>query len=410
MTYLFHDFDGHSVQEAHRQKLKEEISNLSEDQLRGTSLDEWIKFFEDKYGLDVPVIDRENVYIDIRDTKLDARKFRERIHFMDGNRAVMVDGNQVVVHIPYTGDKDLFRCSGNRVYHNSVNAQITATEVLITQEHIEQDAEKINSQAEKDISFIEGFLSEMRNLFGEFNRSIRGMVEERLSQRLEKFRKDEEMKSKLKFPIRQRDGASTTFKVPEIRRKVAVTRPVPKAGPQTKPEPVLEDVEYNHILKIMQNMAVVMEKSPHAFQSMGEEDLRQHFLVQLNGQYEGTATGETFNYEGKTDILIKYEGKTIFIAECKYWTGPKTVSDTIDQILGYTSWRDTKTAILLFNKNKSLSGVLSQIPELVGKHSQFEKQVPAEIAGETEFRFIFKNKDDDQRKLNLTVLVFDVPR
>ena len=27
---------------------------------------------------------------------------------------------------------------------------------------------------------------------------------------------------------------------------------------------------------------------------MKEEDLRQHFLVQLNGQYDGEATGETF--------------------------------------------------------------------------------------------------------------------
>jgi hypothetical protein len=28
-----------------------------------------------------------------------------------------------------------------------------------------------------------------------------------------------------------------------------------------------------------------------------------HFLVQLNGQYEGQATGETFNFEGKTDMI-----------------------------------------------------------------------------------------------------------
>jgi hypothetical protein len=31
----------------------------------------------------------------------------------------------------------------------------------------------------------------------------------------------------------------------------------------------------------------VMERSPSAFASMGEEDIRQHFLVQLNGQFEG---------------------------------------------------------------------------------------------------------------------------
>ena len=92
----------------------------------------------------------------------------------------------------------------------------------------------------------------------------------------------------------------------------------------------------------MNNMVAVMERSPKAFRDMKEEDLRQHFLVQLNGQYEGQASGETFNFEGKTDILIRHEGKNIFIAECKFWRGPSTVADTLDQLLSYLSWRDTK--------------------------------------------------------------------
>jgi hypothetical protein len=37
-------------------------------------------------------------------------------------------------------------------------------------------------------------------------------------------------------------------------------------------------------------MVGVMERSPHAFKDMGEEDLRSQFLVQLNGHYEGQAT------------------------------------------------------------------------------------------------------------------------
>ena len=43
------------------------------------------------------------------------------------------------------------------------------------------------------------------------------------------------------------------------------------------------------------------------------------FWFELNGHYEGGASGETFNYEGKTDILIRVQGKNIFIAECEYW-------------------------------------------------------------------------------------------
>ena len=38
---------------------------------------------------------------------------------------------------------------------------------------------------------------------------------------------------------------------------------------------------------------------------------------------EGQATGETFNAAGKTDILLRIDGKNVFIGECKFWKGPK---------------------------------------------------------------------------------------
>ena len=63
------------------------------------------------------------------------------------------------------------------------------------------------------------------------------------------------------------------------------------------------------------------------------------------------ATGETFNYGGKTDILIRYQGNNIFIGECKFWKGPKSYLETIDQILRYVTWRDTKVAIFVFCKD-----------------------------------------------------------
>ena len=99
---------------------------------------------------------------------------------------------------------------------------------------------------------------------------------------------------------------------------------------------------YEQALKIIQDMALVMERSPEAFKSMGEEALRQHFLVQLNGQFEGKATAETFNMEGKTDILLREGDRNVFIAECKFWKGPKAFGEAIDQLLGYATWRDGK--------------------------------------------------------------------
>lgn len=77
----------------------------------------------------------------------------------------------------------------------------------------------------------------------------------------------------------------------------------------------------------MQDMTLVMERSPDAFKTMNEEALRQHFLVQLNAQFEGKATGQTFNMAGKTDILLREGERNVFIAECKFWKGPKALSN-----------------------------------------------------------------------------------
>lgn len=408
--YLFHKFDGHSLQEHMKKKLKDAIANLSELQVKGTNLDDWIIYFEQEFKIDVPKLDRDGVSMDVNDEKLDARQFRSRFAFRDENRPIMVDGNVFHLHIPFQGDPELFNCSGNRIMHNSVYADIADGELVLTYEDVDHDVDKINSSMEKDISFIEGFLNELRSYFTEYNNSIKGQVSSHLAQRIEKFKKDDELKSKLKFPLRKREGQVDTYKAPGVRRKVSVSRPTPAQTGNSKPEPVLDEEEYNNILTIIQNMALTMERSPNAFKSIGEEDLRQFFLVALNGHYEGNASGETFNFGGKTDILIKHEGKNIFIAECKYWSGGKTVTDTIDQLLNYVSWRDTKTSIVLFNRNKNLSAVLAQIPDLVSAHSLFEKKLNSALGVETEFRYLFKHREDNERKLFLTILVFDVPQ
>ena len=123
-----------------------------------------------------------------------------------------------------------------------------------------------------------------------------------------------------------------------MRRKLAPKLPPATAG-AFKPEPALEEAEYQHILGIMENMAQVLERSPKAFYNLDEAGLRTHFLVQLNGHYQGQATGETFNFFGKTDILLRSGDRNIFIAECKFWGGPSNLTDTIEQLLGYLSWQ-----------------------------------------------------------------------
>ena len=172
-------------------------------------------------------------------------------------------------------------------------------------------------------------------------------------------------------PLKKIAGSSfpNSYSTP-IRNKTTSPRPTAHA-PATKPQPFLDEEVFQEVLKTLRDMELVMERSPSAFRDLDEEAIRTHFLVALNGKFEGEATGETFNFHGKTDILLRQGGRNIFIAECKFWTAPKGFTETINHLLGYFTWRDTKAAIIGFVRETAISTVLSKIPGLLRDHPNF---------------------------------------
>jgi hypothetical protein len=308
--------------------------------------------------------------------------------------------------VPFTGDPVTFLYKPSTHNSNPPRAKIVGQELRLRYVRTDHKASAMKSEFDQDLKSIRQFLEWASGDIAHFNRGLRDQVLQRLEALKEIYLKDRGMIAALGVPVRPRAGASLTYAAPVVRKKLFVQKPVVAAG-AFKPEPELSMELYEHILSVIGNMGQVMERSPNSFTTMDEENLRMHFLVQLNGHYEGLAAGETFNYDGKTDILIRYEGRNIFIAECKFWKGAEKFAETIDQLLSYTPWRDTKTAILMFNRNKNLSSVLAQIPALLKSHPNFKRAV--DYKSETGFRCVLHHRDDKGRELTLTVLFFDVP-
>ena len=268
------------------------------------------------------------------------------------------------------------------------------------------NADGVRADIDRTVSEIQSHLSTLRGNTAGLRTQLPSQARSAIESRRQKLLADRNLVGGLGFKMKERPGTQQTFTAPEVRKKIAPALPSATSAPY-KPEPTLSSADYEHILGVLQNMVQVMERSPSSFVTMDEESIRSHFLVQLNGHYEGQATGETFNYEGKTDILVRSEGRNIFIAECKFWAGPKMLTDTIDQLLGYTSWRDTKVAVIVFNRNKDFSRVLTAISESAKTHAYFKRELPGST--DTVFRYCFAHKDDKNRELFLSILAFDVP-
>lgn len=94
-----------------------------------------------------------------------------------------------------------------------------------------------------------------------------------------------------------------------------------------------------------------------------------------------------------------------FIAECMIWNGPKALLAKLDQLLGYASWRDTKTAIVIFSRQKDFTAVLQKIAPTIKEHPNTIAEL--EVDGETRFRFTLRHRDDPERVFTLTVLAYN---
>lgn len=214
------------------------------------------------------------------------------------------------------------------------------------------------------------------------------------------------MVSALGLPMKRRPEVADTFSVPVTRKKRPVVLPAtPKES--FKPEPAILDEEYDYILEVVECLSQSVERSPSTFVHMGEEQIRDIIIVNLNGHYDGDATGETFNAQGKTDILIRADDRNVFIAECKFWGGPKALLSAIDQLLGYLTWRDTKTALLIFSKNADFTNVLNNISETLPTHPNFKRELKK--VNDTHTRFLFRQKGDPDKDIYLAVLAFNIP-
>jgi hypothetical protein len=404
LLFVTHDLD-HSIRLT-MQNLQKEVEGFDDNRLLNTPPADLRHYLVEKHRITPITVLRDQWYADHQDTPVDVRHDRMR-WIEDRSRPAMVAGERVEVRIPFQGEAELFYTRANTFNMRPPRAVIEKNEIVLRYDTAADQPRDIRALVDQALRDIEQHLNWQRPMIDAHNQGLPALAEQAISQRRERLLAQSQRANALGIPIRRRTDAPKTYALPTLKRKATPTLP-PATTAQFKPEPALAMDLYEHILKVVQDMALVMERSPDAFRAMNEEALRQHFLVQLNGQFEGKATAETFNMAGKTDILLREGDRNVFIAECKFWRGPKAFGEAIDQLLGYATWRDSKTAILMFNRGTETSTVLAGIDTTAKAHTNLRRAIV--WPHESGFQYVFHANGDKNRELILTVLVFHVPQ
>lgn len=395
--YLFSNLDLRAGMEAQRNQIDDEANALDANRVLNTSEEDLVQFFIDKHWIEAPTLRRDEWVADSKEAHATVN---------DYGRTITIPVTRVEIEVPFDGERDLFRARASQFTLSPPRAEIKAHSLLLTFEVRPEAGQDLRPQIDRELNEIEKHLEWVRSDVASHNDALRRIAEQAVRRRRERILATQGIAASLGIPLRERTDAPKTYAAPAIRRKVAPSLPPASSAPYVA-EPAMSSEHYEHVLTVIQNMTQVMERSPREFSNMGEEALRQHYLVQLNGHFEGQATGETFNASGKTDILLRIDGKNVFIAECKFWKGQKVYGETIDQLLGYSSWRDTKTAILIFNRNRDTSKVLEEVTAATEVHPNYKRTVSWNH--ESGYRFVMHHPADKNRELIMTVLVFDIP-
>lgn len=331
---------------------------------------------------------------------------RELIHPTGGGEPFYGYGTRVEIKIPFTGNGAVFRCKPDQCISDPPCGEIFEDHLRIAIVLADDaDTSAFKTQHDRIMNEIKKCLAYADLQVTSHNTDCEALVKKYASERRTKLHNHANIPSVLNIPLAVNKNAP-----PIAPRTIEMqVRPELKSASTAgaPPEPGISDDDYELILKVIGHQGRAFEKTPSTFSNLGEENIRDLILAQLNVYFVGAVTGETFRNKGKTDICIQQDDRAAFVGECKIWSGSKSFSKALKQLLGYMTWRDSKAALIIFNKrNKGITEIEKKISAALREHSLVIREIQKEEKGE--WRIEASGVDDKNRRVTVHVFLFNL--
>lgn len=410
---FFSGTDARNYFAAFYSKMKTEVEQMSDAEIVSCNFEEWADYLATKYSV-VPIsIFETNIEKTLSETKVKrANPFRGHPYERD---FFEIDGVRVTFKIPFDGEPDLFELQpGSRILSRFATQSFVSPHdeecgsFTLDFEYTKQElqdkgeamAEYVQNQFEREFESYKKMIGYVNAEVVSYNNNLTTAALRLLEERKKKADSFSAISTALQIPLTVSKNAPNTKPI-QLKRIVRQPSVKPTVAPAT-PEPCISDADYANINNIITMCGTAMEKTARTYFANTEEELRDHLLATLNTHYEAV-TGETFRKIGKTDIHIEFENKAAFIGECKIWHGERMFQSAIQQVINYSTWRDLKVSVIIFNKeNQSFQGVLSKIKNWVDTNAVSYIQPQANV-----WKCKY-HRQDMNVDIELTVLAFDL--
>lgn len=312
---------------------------------------------------------------------------------------------------PFRGDHRLFDFSPSQNLWVVVEGEVRADghlELEVVYPGPEPEAEQVRQQLAQQLNRLRqmaGFVSADTSTY---DNHVEQRLRDAVEARRERILKRRNLAGSLGLPITRRSDAPKF--VPLQRKQITIQRPPRQASRPYRDEPALSDAQFEEAIAVIRDALLAMERSPSVASEKKEEELRDQILVLLNGTFQGAATSETFVQRGKADILLKIDDRHVFVAECKWWDGPKACKDAVDQLLSYLPWRDEKAVLILFIDRRDASSAIESADGAIRDHQAFKRPGRSSVDPMARRNFVLGHPDDMDREIYLCALFAVLPR
>lgn len=384
-----------------KQSVRRKILDESQEYLLNVAEEEYLDFITQEY--DYGQLDVAEDSLRIVNT---SEKTSQRSDDFFGE-TYEVRLQSVKLEIDFTGDSRLLYIQPSNRLVWTMNAHVTASTITFSVDDWNNNPQQLKHDIDTERGHLVTQVTNVNREAAGFRSQVKEFAARQLAARKEELNKFSQTIVDLGIPITKNDDIPKTFAIPtdRIARKVEVSDVVKAKGVTAKPslpDPTLATEIYNDILETIYGVGKVIERLPNIYKDRDENSLRDLLLLYLEPRYT-SAAGEAFNSKGKTDILIRYENSNVFIAELKFWEGPKHFNETVDQLFGYLTWRDSKTALVIFCKNKDFSSVISDVKQLLENHERLVDEIT--VQDDSWLKCKLKFPDDSSKEVFLSVLL-----
>lgn len=341
----------------------------------------------------------------------ETEEFREPLTIVENyynkemGRSYERDVYKFTIKYKFEGTAFLFRLKPNRFVNTTYEIDVNENQVMFSFKLYKKDPDEFNRVKTECYNKAFANIQNINSEVEKHNKSLRGRIANIFHNIKEEYLKENSFFEAINLKVKPESKA--IFSVPTVKKKV-IPQPEISNNKKYTSEPSMSMEIYLDILEVIYSSGKKMERKPSLYKDKDEEGLRDQFLFILEDRYESTtATGETFNKSGKTDILLKYtkDSTNLFIAECKFWKGKSEFHKAINQLFDrYLTWRDSKVALLIFVDNKDFSKVIKSIPIDTKSHSYYVRENGKR--GETSFSYIFHLPIDNNKEVFLEIILF----